>query len=235
MVDSCNLTKLFIIASKIFIHYTNHHSLNTIHYNTTMKLFYSPNSPYARKCRVVILEKGLQDKIEMVSLLPSDNPPELVAVNPLGTVPALLLDNGKALCESPVICEYLDSLSAQNPLFPSENNARFEALALAALADGIMDAAVACVMEGRRPEEKRYTAWVERKEKAIMRTIAELAKYNFNENLTSNIGTINSAVALAYVDFRLPQLAWRSSYPALANWLENISKKQSFLATAPAP
>ncbi len=199
----------------------------------TMKLFYSPNSPYARKCRIVILEKGLQDSVELISLMPSDNPSELISANPLGTVPALVMDNGKSLCESPVICEYLDSLSEKNQLFPNDKTAKFEALAIASLADGIMDAAVSCVMEGRRPEEKRYDVWVKRKENAILRTISMLSQYNLDGSSFTHIGEINAAVALFYVNFRLPHLAWQKEYKELTNWLELISKIQSMSETAP--
>lgn len=203
-------------------------------YNSKLKLFYSPNSPYARKCRVVILEKGLQDKVELVSLMPSDNPPELIAANPLGTVPTLVLDNGKSLCESPVICEYLDSLSAQNPLFPADKSARFEALSLAALGDGIMAAAVSCVMEGRRPEEKRYQYWTDRKENAAKRAIAAISKLNLDKD-NWNIGTINIAIALAYADLRIPNINWRDDNKELANWFDFVNKIPSMVATAPVP
>src|SRR5689334_21871621 len=110
---------------------------------TSMKLFYSINSPYARKCRVVTLEKGLANKVEFVKVDPWDNPPELLAVNPLGRIPALIAENGMALCESPVICEYLDTLSAKPKLIPVNVEERMQVLGLAALADGIMDDAVA--------------------------------------------------------------------------------------------
>jgi len=197
------------------------------------KLFYSPNSPYARKCRVVVAEKGLADAVQMISLMPADNPPDLVAANPLGTVPTLLLADGSALCESPVICEYLDSLSPENPLFPTDKNQRFATLALAALADGIMDAAVTIVMEGRRPEEKRYEATIKRKENAILRAVLvisklDLVKYGWT------IGTINATIALEYVSFRLPHLSWREKHENLANWLDLMGKKPSMAATAPA-
>ncbi|NBX02886.1 MAG: glutathione S-transferase, partial [Alphaproteobacteria bacterium] len=132
-----------------------------------MKLLFSPNSPYARKCRVTALEKGVMDKIELVEVSPAENPPELWAVNPLGTVPAMTTEGGMHLCESPVICKYIDSLSPQPQLMPDDLCVG----AFVALADGIMDAAVAVVMEGRRPEGKKYDAWVERKEAAISRAI----------------------------------------------------------------
>lgn len=181
---------------------------------------------------MVILEKGLQDMVELVSVMPSENPPELIEKNPLGTVPTLVMDNGKSLCESPVICEYLDSLSTRNPLFPIEKTERFEVLALSALADGIMDAAVACVMEGRRPEEKRYQAWVDRKENAIKRTILAISELNLNKN-SWNIGAINTATALSYVGFRMPHIEWQNDHKNLSNWLDFVSKKPSMLATVP--
>lgn len=196
-----------------------------------MKLFYSTNSPYARKCRVVMYEKKLESRVELVNVNPLENPQELWAVNPLGTVPALVTDQGLHLCESPAICEYLDSLSPENPLFPAPEY-RVCVLAIAALADGIMDAAVACVMEGRRPEDKRYPAWVQRKEAAIRRAIEKCAGINWE--LSPSIGTIGLAVALAYVDFRLPQLNWRAEHTKLAEWLDEFSKRPAMTVTKPA-
>lgn len=197
-----------------------------------MKLFFSPNSPYARKCRVLILEKGLEASVELVSTMPADNSPELILANPLGTVPTLLLDNGFAYCESPIICEYLDSLSGKNTLFPKSQAERFEALAMAALADGVMDAAVACVMERRRPLEIQYQPWVQRKEAAIMRTIAKIAEFDL-ENYGWNIGTLGIAVALEYVNLRFPNLCWQNEHEKLADWLKIVSQKSAMLATSP--
>lgn len=195
-----------------------------------MKLYYSPNSPYARKCRVVAIEKGVLDRIDLINVNPMDSAPELLAVNPLGTVPALVTREGLHLCESPVICEYLDGLSSETPLYPEAD--RICVLAMAALADGIMDAAVACVLEGRRPPERQYQAWVDRKQAAILRAIDKLAAVDLSAAPLS-IGTIALAVALAYVDFRLPQLGWRTKYPKLAVWVDAFSKRESMLKTQP--
>lgn len=195
-----------------------------------MKLFYSTNSPYARKCRVMVIEKNLQGRVELVNLNPLENPPELLAVNPLGTVPALVTDEGLHLCESPAICEYLDSLSPHNPLYPA--GGRECVLAFAALADGIMDAAVACVMEGRRPPEKQYDAWVERKQSAIRRAIAKFAAIPM-ENSPLSIGTLSLAIALSYVSFRLPQLNWQEAHPQLAAWHAQFSMRESLQTTKP--
>lgn len=196
-----------------------------------MKLFYSPNSPYARKCRVVILEKGLSDRVEMVQVNPMDNDPALLAINPLGTVPALVTDAGLHLCDSAMICEYLDSLSDMNPLLPTPDK-RECVLAMVAMADGIMDAAVTCVLEGRRPADKQYAPWVERKQAAILRTIDKFAAIDMQDTPLS-MGVINLAVALAYISFRFPQLEWRGKHPKLAAWLDAFSQRLSFETTTP--
>jgi glutathione S-transferase len=196
-----------------------------------MKLFYSTNSPYARKCRVVVIEKGLESRVELLLVNPMDSPAELLAVNPLATVPALVTDEGLHLCDSSVICEYLDTLSAEPQLFP-EPKARECVLAFIAMADGIMDAAVACVLEGRRPKELQYAMWRERKEAAIMRTIEKFSGIDMRHSPLS-MGSINLAVALAYVSFRLPHINWRDQQPPLAAWLDEFSNRNSMQATKP--
>ena len=138
-----------------------------------MKLFYSPNSPYARKCRVVALEKGVA--LEQVAVDISTDPPELLKVNPLGKIPALVTDDGLNICDSPVICEYLDTLGKAEALTPEGGIQRIGVLNMAAIADGIMDAAVACVLESRRPAEKQWDGWYKRQHGKIERAIELLA------------------------------------------------------------
>jgi glutathione S-transferase len=198
-----------------------------------MKLYYSVNSPYARKCRVVMFEKGLENRIELIKVDPWENPAELLAANPLGRIPALVTDNGMALCESPVICEYLDALLPENRLIPKHPEDRIAVLGLAALADGIMDDAVAWVIETmKRPKDKQWDVWIKRKEDAIMRTITLIAPHASNDDPIS-IGTINLAVALAYVSFRMPHLDWRDEHKELAAWLNDFTKRKSFEETQP--
>lgn len=197
-----------------------------------MKLFHSPNSPYSRKCRLIIAEKKLQG-IEQIALMPADNPPELWAVNPLGTVPAMVTKDGMHLTDSTVIAEYLDSLPSSEPSLLGDNDARLCILALAALADGIMDAAVVCTQERRRPQENQYPVWIARKENAAMRGIEKIAGANLDFNLPLTLGTLNLAVALHYVDFRLPDLAWRMHYKTLAAWADAMAKRPAFAATMP--
>lgn len=200
-----------------------------------MKLFYSPNSPYARKCRVIILEKKLEG-IEQVVVNAMENPPELLAINPLGTVPAFITNDGLHLCDSSVICEYLDTLPSSAPrMISTDDGARVCVMALAVMAEGILNAAVACVLEARRPKENQYPAWVGRKEKAIARAIDKIAAANLDFSRPLSLGTINTAIALQYIDFRIPHLGWRTKHNALATWVDDMAKRPSFIATAPRP
>ncbi len=196
-------------------------------------LFYSPNSPYARKCRIIIAEKNLAG-IEQIAVNAMENPPQLLAVNPLGTVPAMITADGLHLCDSSIICEYLDSLPSDSPrLISSDDGARLCVMALAEMAGGIIDAAVVCVVEGRRPADKINPPVLERKEKAIMRTIDKIAAANLNFDLPLTLGSLSLAVALLYVDFRLPHLLWRKNHQKLASWADEMAKKPSFLSTKP--
>lgn len=193
-----------------------------------MQLFYSLTSPYARKCRIVAYEKGVHERIELVEVNPRDNAPELLAANPLARIPAFRTDSGLLLCESPVICEYFDSLSPEPALYQD----RFCVLALAAMAEGIIDSGVACMNEWRRPQENQYAPWVERKTEAVRRTIAMIAGAPI-ANMPLSIGTLTTAVALAYVDFRMPMVAWREAHPALAAWQDTMTQRESFVKTQP--
>lgn len=199
----------------------------------TLELLFSPASPYARKCRIIIIEKGLQSQVKQTLTPPFENPVELIEVNPLGTVPALRLNTGEVLCESPVICEYLDSLSSDPGFYPAEYSGRFQVLALAALADGIIDAAMACVLETRRPEQMYYAEWVARKENAILRTLKTINELKLTEDYPWHIGSMGTAVALEYLNFRLSHLEWRNKFPALAGWLGAVCQKPSMRQTAP--
>lgn len=191
-----------------------------------MQLYHSPNSPYSRKCRIIAHERGIP--LELVAVDTANPAPDFLAVSPVGRVPALKTDAGMLLCESPVICEYLDTQGSGKSFYDD----RICVLAMAAMAEGIIDSAVACVLENRRPEPFRYGAWIERKEKAITRTIAQFAKISLDDAPLS-IGTITLGVALAYVSFRLPHIEWRGNYPQLAAWLDAMNARTSFMATMP--
>jgi glutathione S-transferase len=196
----------------------------------TMQLFYSAGSPFARKVRVLARERRLTDSLQESVLSPHDNAPELLSTNPLGKVPALRTRDW-VLFDSPVICEYLDTLGDEPRLVPPDGPARIVALRDQALADGLMDAAVATILELRRPETMQSAHWLRRWRTVIERAVAAVAEYPFPARF--DIGAISIACALAYLDFRFPDIAWRTTQPSLAAWLDDVSMRDSMLATRP--
>ena len=199
-----------------------------------MKLRYSSTSPYVRKVTVTALECGLDDKIERISTNTTD--PDLLRDNPLAKVPALVTDEGMALCESPVICDYLDSLHQGDKLHPPAGPERWRALNLAALADGVMDAAILRIQELRlRPENKRSDKVVGMQKSKIAETLdlleSKAAAGALDGQVT--IGELALACALGYLDFRFGDDAWRTGRPALTAWYEKISQRPSLQATVP--
>ena len=195
-----------------------------------MKLYSNTASPFARKCRVIAHE--LELKLEEIRTLPMQDP-EFRRVNPLGKIPALVLDDGSVLIDSPVICEYLNHTGG-GKFFPGMNifkntSGRWKALGLAALGDGIADAAVAYVILGREnpvPEAAR-----KRQLDTVLAALDALERVNFAKDPT--IGEISIGCALGYVDFRLPDLDWKSSCPKLAAWFAKFSEYPSMKATVP--
>ncbi len=199
-----------------------------------MKLFYSPNSPYARKCRVIIIEKGLEKQVELVSADPYSSPLDLLAVNPLCKIPALLTDHGLALCDSPLICEYLDTLpSSAAPLFPASRTEHFPVLALAALADGLLDITLELRYHQLQPQEKQWPERMQAREQAILRTLDSISRHALPGDEILNIGTLTLACALAYLHFRQPHIQWEHAYPDLDRWLAHVLKRPSFQQTMP--
>jgi len=198
-----------------------------------MKLFFSPTSPYVRKVRVVAMEKGLGDRIELVPANPWPDPAAVAAANPLGKVPALLLDDGTPLYDSPVICEYLDSLVPASPLIPREGPKRWLVLRRQALGDGILDAAVAIVLERRRPEAERSAELQRRSAEAIRRSIDALAAELRPADAPFDLAQISFAVALGYLEFRLPDLDLGTAQRPLREFWQAIRERPSLAATRP--
>lgn len=199
-----------------------------------MQLLISPTSPYVRKARVLVREKGLLDHVEEISLNPHQDPAELLAQNRLGKIPVLVRDEGDALYDSPVICEYLDSLSVAPRLIPAPGEARWAVLRAQALADGILDLTVAIVMERARPETeqspKSMTRWRDKIERAVggmSETLSAIPANGFD------LGRIACAVTLGYLDFRLPEFDWRGAQPELIDWYANVAARPSMEETAP--
>lgn len=198
-----------------------------------MKLYYSATSPYARKVRVLIIEHGLQEAVELVRADPMAENAASKIGNPLSKVPALELDDGAHLFDSPVICEYLDHQAAGEPLLAREGAARWAVLTAQALGDGILDAALSLVMESRRPETERSAYWQDRWTAAIHRGVDQIAEDVASDREAFDLGRIAYACALGYLDFRLPDLDWRGPHPNLLVWFEDMSARESFALTTP--
>ncbi len=198
-----------------------------------MKLYFSPTSPYARKARMTIIEKGLDDRVELEVANPFDvKNTDYASINPLNKVPALLRDDGSVVFDSPVICTYLDGLSADVLLTPADNT-QWQVLTHVALTDGILDAAYNTVMERRRPLEQQSDMWPQRWSAAIFRScdVIETEIDAFRGAISS--AQIGLGAALGYLDFRLADLEWRESRPQLSGWFADFEKRPSMQQTVP--
>jgi len=198
-----------------------------------MKLRFSPTSPYVRKVVVTAIELGLDGRIERIPTSPRDPASGLSRDNPLGKVPALITDEGEPLYDSPVICEYLASLVPGAALFPAAGWARWRTLRLQALADGVLDAAVLCVGEARRPPGERSAEFIGHQKGKIARALDALEgeAAGFGERVDA--GTIAAAVTLGYLDFRFADEDWRPAHPTLTAWYQGFVNRPSMTASVP--
>jgi len=202
-----------------------------------MKLVSVTASPFVRKVRALIIELGLQDTVILQdpgAVTPVSNNPDLNAINPLGMVPALELDDGSSLYDSPVICEYLNQI-ADGPFFPADTARRFQTLGLQALGDGILDLSVALRYETAvRPEALRWQEWIDHQNEKIARGLDALEAKCEQFEASPLIGEITIACALGYRDFRYADDDWRAGRPALAAWFEAIMQRESLQQTIPS-
>ena len=196
-----------------------------------MKLFYSPASPFVRKVMACAISREIDGQIRLIPTVAGNSPPDLIAANPLSKVPCLITQDGMALFDSPVICEYLDALDGGLPLFPRSGGARWLALKHQAMGDGIMDAAVARRGESLRPKDAARDAFMARQKAAVDRTLAALEAEP--PHRTIDIGSIAIGCALGYLDFRFAHEPWRASAPKLAAWFEEFSRNPCMARTVP--
>ena len=199
-----------------------------------MKLIYSGTSPFVRKISVLLLETGQENLVERETVAVSPmNPGDVVPdINPLGKVPCLVLDDGSSLFDSRVITRYLDTLHDGPRLYP-EGAALWPVLALEAVADGMVDAAILMVYERLlRPEEQRSADWVEAQWLKVTRALAHLEK-NVAALEPLNMASIAVAAALGYIEFRHDDRQWRTLAPALSAWETAFSKRPALQATQP--
>jgi glutathione S-transferase len=196
----------------------------------------SLGSPFGRKARIAVSVLGLDGKIKVEPASTQDDNDPLVQQNPLGKVPVLILDDGSTLFDSPVLLEYLDVLAGGGRIVPKDSKARFDALRLEALADGILDAGILIVYESRyRPPEMAVKGWLDRQFGKIARALTALEAAPPSLDSPPNVGQITLACALGYLDFRFKG-EWRKGHPRLVAWLDNFSARvPSFAATVPPP
>jgi glutathione S-transferase len=202
-----------------------------------MKLRYSPTSPYVRKVMVVALETGLAERIERVPTMVAPTKPndEVARENPLVKVPSLTTDDGMVLYDSPVICEYLDTLHSGAKLFPASGKARWLALRQQALGDGILDAAILGRYEILRPKEFQWPDWIDAQLRKVRGALAALEIETEAGELGGplSIGQITIGCALGYLDFRYASEEWRAKHRRLAAWFDEFSKNKSIELTKP--
>jgi glutathione S-transferase len=199
-----------------------------------MRLRYSPTSPYVRKVSVSTIELGLADRIERIQTDTMDPNSGLSEHNPLGKVPALILENGEVLYDSPVVCEYLDGLHDGAKIFPPSGPERWTALRQQALGDGILDAAILRMLEtARRPEPLRWQAWIDKQAGKIASALDRLEAEVEALDGPLRIGRITIGCALGYLDFRAPDEDWRAGHPRLAAWYQDFARRPSMQETVP--
>lgn len=199
-----------------------------------MKLFGSTTSPYTRKVRLVLLEKGIPH--EYVVAPPREPGSEVPRLNPLARVPTLVLDDGTSVFDSPVICEYVDALNDTPILIPrGDPIARMRVRRWEALADGILDSALVVRMESLRPPERQDAPTVALHGTAISRALehaaAQLDGRAWCEGGALSLGDLALVSALLYLDLRQPERDWRGQHPALAAFASRLGARASVRAT----
>ena len=196
-----------------------------------MKLAYSPNSPYVRKCVVLAIQRGIDKQMKLWTVGTTD--PALLKVNPLSKVPTLVLDDGTALYDSPVICEYLDSIGDGPKMFPATGPARWKALRQEALGDGILDATQPRRREIALPQDEGRQTYIALQQGKVKAALAVLEAEADSLGMLTNIGEITIACALGYMDFRYPNEPWRPGHPKLEAWYAKVSVMPAMTRTVP--
>ncbi|MDP3339314.1 glutathione S-transferase N-terminal domain-containing protein [Frigidibacter sp.] len=199
-----------------------------------MKLYWSPRSPFVRKVMIVLHERGLLDRVELIRApVQLDGPlnPALMRVNPLGKIPALVCDEGRVILGSPVICAFLGGLGDGPGLVPADPRARLDSLRWEVLGDGLTDILLlwrSLIRNGiaaDSPISDSYRGKIPAILSSLEAECAALAAVPFG------LGHIAIACALGQLDFRYPHCGWRLAFPALAEWAEDLNRRPSLAAT----
>jgi glutathione S-transferase len=201
-----------------------------------LKLIGSFGSPYVRKARIVLAEKKIDYKLVLENVWVPET--TIHTFNPLGKVPCLVMEDGEAVFDSRVICEYVDTLSPVGKLIPQSGRERIEVRCLEALADGMLDAAVLTRNElTQRPPEQRSEAWIARQRRKIDESLIAMSQGFSGKTWCAGnhytLADITLGCALGYLDFRMPEVNWREAYPNLDKHFQKLSLRQPFIDTVP--
>lgn len=199
----------------------------------TMELRYSVTSPYVRKVMVTAIELGIEAQISLNTTSPYETDTNLREFNPLSKIPCLVTDEGLALFDSPVICEYLCGQAGNESIFPPIGDARWAALRDQAIADGILDASLVRRYELLREPEMRSASWDARQKLAMDGGLNTLDRECNSWNTDITIGRITTGCMLGFLDLRFADEDWRSGRPSLAAWYDFFSERESMQRTVP--
>jgi glutathione S-transferase len=204
-----------------------------------MKLIGSTTSPYVRKVRIVMAEKKLDYQFVTDNVWGDDS--TVAQSNPLGKVPCLVMEGGEAVFDSRVIVEYMDTLSPVGKLIPTQGRERAEVKTWESLADGLLDASVLARLEATwsgRGENERSQAWIDRQMEKVQASLKAMGRGLGDKPYCSGIhlslSDIAVGVALGYLDFRFPELDWRSANPNLLKLYDKLALRPSFVDTKPS-
>jgi glutathione S-transferase len=196
-----------------------------------MKITASGASPYVRKVMACAIARGIDQQLEKWTIATTD--PVLSNSNPLGKVPTLINDEGVALFDSPVICEFLDSIGSAPGLFPAAGPARWAALRLQAIGDGILDASQPRRREIALPQDEGRVGYIDLQRGKVTRAVDTLEKEAASLGALKTVGDIAVACALGYLDFRFANEPWRPGHPKLEAWYASVVTLPPMAKTAP--
>jgi glutathione S-transferase len=204
-----------------------------------MKLFYAPQSPFARKVRAAAIELGLDDRIELAytEVVPGrPNADYAQSRNPLRKIPALVTDSGETIFDSTVICEYLDTLAGGGILIPRDASKRWRVLTNHALAQGLCESVILIRYETwLRPEATRWSTWIDDHWDKINSGLNWFDHNRAELNEPINVAHLALGSLLGYADFRWPELGWRTRFKGVGEWFAQIERRPSFSKTKPEP
>lgn len=195
-----------------------------------MKLLYTKRSPYARKVRILALEKKIDLQLMDEDL--TNKSKFLLDANPLGKIPALILDNGQAIFDSPVICQYLDALNDTPVLIPRSAKERLAVLQWEAIGDGLTDVSLAAYREKLNHPNDANAAFVAAQEKTIKQTLMYIDS-QVTQLATLSLAPIAVIAGVGYTQFRLGHMIDAKAYPNLIAWMNDFSERPSISSTVP--